>query len=201
VFPSLFVFGVACVVMFAPWEWDNMKIMIWAYIAILPFLHEMLLLIPAQPGVVVRVVCGIALFFSGFVSLLGGLDRRHTGYEIAKRSELDPVSVAVRFLPPDDTFAGWPTYNHPLLLCGCKMVEGYAGHLFSHGINYEARDEQLKALMTGAPNWQAIAKNLRVRYLYWGHREEAAYPDSTQPWKNLPVAAAGDWGTIYQIDN
>jgi hypothetical protein len=199
VFPSVFLFAVACVVMFAPWEWDNMKIMIWAYLGILPFLYEMLRLIPAQLGTGVRVFCTIGLFFSGFVSLAGGLDRTHTGYDIAKRSELDPVEFAVRFLPPDATFAGYPTYNHPLLLCGCKMVEGYAGHLFSHGIDYEARDAELKTMMMGGANWGTIADELHVRYLYWGYREEEAYPGSTKPWKNLPVVAAGEWGTIYEI--
>ena len=199
VFPSLFVFGVACVVMFAPWEWDNTKIMIWAYFAILPFLYEMLLEIPGMAGTAVRAVCCFGLFFSGFISLLGGLDGSHRGYEIARRSELDPVSFAVRFLPPDATFAGWPTYNHPLLLSGCKMVEGYSGHLFSHGIDYEARDNELKAMMMGSSDWRLIANHLHVRYLYWGHFEEENYSGSTQPWKNLPVVAAGSWGTIYDL--
>jgi hypothetical protein len=199
VFPSLFVFGVACVVMFAPWEWDNMKIMIWAYMGILPFLHEMLLEIPGPFGIPARAVCYALLFFSGFVSLVGGLDGSHTGYEIAKRSELEPVSFAVRYLPPDSTFAGWPTYNHPLLLCGCKMVEGYAGHLFSHGIDYAARDEELTAMMMGAPRWRAIVDELNVRYLFWGPMEEEQYSASTQPWKALPVVAAGPWGTIYDL--
>ena len=74
-----------------------------------------------------QAVCCVLLFFSGFISLAGGLDRSHTGVEIAKRSELDPVNFAVRFLPAETMFAGYPTYNHPLLLCGCKMAEGYAG--------------------------------------------------------------------------
>jgi hypothetical protein len=199
VFPSLFVFGLSCFVMFAPWEWDNMKIMIWAYLCILPFLHEALLEIPRDAGIPARVACYLLLFFSGFVSLVGGLDASHTGFEIARRSELDGVNFAVRSLPPDSTFAGWPTYNHPLLLCGCKMVEGYDGHLFSHGINYEPRLQQLEAMMNGAPGWRAVAAALHVRYLYWGSREEEAYPDSTQPWKELPVVATGDWGTIYDL--
>jgi hypothetical protein len=199
VFPSLSIFGVACVVMFAPWEWDNMKIMIWAYMAILPFLHEMLLEVSGGVGVPLRGVCYTLLFFSGFVSLVGGLDGTHTGYEIAMRSELEPVGFAVRFLPPESTFAGWPTYNHPLLLCGCKLVEGYAGHLASYGIPYEARDEELKAMMMGVPQWRAIANELNVRYLFWGAREEEGYPGSSQPWKNLPVLAAGTWGTIYDL--
>ena len=199
VYPCIGVFGIACVVMFAPWEWDNMKIMIWAYLGILPFLHEMLLEIPGVGGIAVRGVACILLFFSGFISLLGGLDGSHTGYEIARRSELDPILMAVRLLPPDSTFAGWPTYNHPLLLSGCKMVEGYAGHLFSHGIDYQARDEELTTMMMGDPRWRSIAEKLKVRYLFWGSREAAAYVGSTQPWRGLPVVAAGAWGAIYDL--
>jgi hypothetical protein len=197
--PSIVLFVIACFVMFAPWAWDNTKLMIWCYLAILPFIHEMLLEETGAWGWVLRGSNYPLLFFSGFISLLGGLDGSHTGYEIAKRSELEPVSFAVNGISPDVTFAGWPTYNHPLLLSGCKMVEGYAGHLFSHGIDYEARDAELTRMMSGASDWRAIAQQLHVRYLYWGPMEEENYTGSAKPWKNLPVMAAGDWGTIYDL--
>jgi hypothetical protein len=200
VFPSIFMFCLALVVMFAPWEWDNMKLLIWGYIGILPFLDEMLRDIPEPPRAGVMAAVYVGLFLSGFISMVGGVDKSHTGYEIAKQSELDAVGFAVRFLPPDSTFAGWPTYNHPLLLNGCKMVEGYAGHLASHGItDYPQRLAELNAMMNGAENWRDIARDLQVRYLYWGNLEAEAYPESTQPWKNLPVVAAGNWGTIYDL--
>ena len=35
-FPALFIFLLCCFVKFAPWEWDNTKIMIWSYLAIVP---------------------------------------------------------------------------------------------------------------------------------------------------------------------
>jgi hypothetical protein len=199
--PSLTVFGVSCVVMFAPWEWDNMKIMIWAYLGILPYLHEMLMEIPGAEGVAARAVSYVMLFFSGFISLLGGLDGSHTGFEIAKRSEVDAVEFATRNIPVEYTFAGTPTYNHPLLLSGCKMAEGYAGHLFSHGIDYEARDTELTDMMKGGAHWETIAEKLNVRYIYWGRLEEAKYPESPEPWRDFPVAAAGDWGTIYDLES
>ncbi|HEX4086922.1 MAG TPA: hypothetical protein VHY22_18550 [Chthoniobacteraceae bacterium] len=199
VFPSIFVFCLCCIVMFAPWEWDNMKLLVWGYLGILPFLYGMLQDIPAPPGLAVRPAVYILLFLSGFVSLIGGIDRTHTGYEIAKRSELEGVEFATRYLPPDATFAGWPTYNHPLLLNGCKMVEGYDGHLMSYGIDYKERNRELTAMMDGADNWRDIARDLNVRYLFWGPMEIQGYPDSTQPWKSFPVVAAGDWGTIYDL--
>ena len=79
------------------------------------------------------------------------------------------------------------------------MVEGYEGHLYSHGIEYKARLGKLQAMMNGVPGWRAIANELHVRYLYWGVREEQAYPNSTKPWKDLPVVATGEWGTIYDL--
>jgi hypothetical protein len=160
----------------------------------------MLLEIPAYEGMAARAVSYIMLFFSGFVSLLGGLDGSHTGFEIAKRSEVDAVEFATQDLPVESTFAGTPTYNHPLLLSGCKMTEGYTGHLFSHGIDYEARDAELKEMMKGGAQWEAIAEKLNVRYLYWGRLEQETYPESTEPWTNFPVAAAGSWGTIYDLE-
>ena len=104
VVPALLVFLTTCFVSFAPWEWDNMKLMIWSYLCLLPFLHEMLTSMPRPYGEPARSVCYVLLFFTGFASLLGGLDGRYKGYDIAKPSELDAVDFAVRFLPPGRDF-------------------------------------------------------------------------------------------------
>ena len=138
-------------------------------------------------------------FFSGFISLVGGLDGNHTGLEIANAPSCEPVSFAVRYLPPGEHIRRLAHLQSSTATRGRKMVEGYAGHLFSQGIDYQARDDKLKAMMMGAPQWQAIANDLNVRYLFWGPMEESGYPGSTQPWKDLPVVAAGTWGTIYDL--
>jgi hypothetical protein len=197
IFPSVAMFLVTCNVMFAPWEWDNTKLMIWSYLVILPSVW--LIVIKPLP-LLIRILSCVALFFSGFLSLFGGIDASHRGYPIATRSELDPIFHAVRSFPVRATFAAYPTYNHPLSLSGCKVVEGYPGHLFSHGIPYQERDTKLQALMLGHPNWLAIATELRVDYLFWGTREDENYPQSLRPWENsCRVVAAGSWGKIYDL--
>src|SRR5207245_1470513 len=70
VFPAALIFLIACVVMFAPWDWDNTKIMIWSYLVVLPFLWSHLI---ARFDAPLRVAICFFLFFSGFVSLFGGL--------------------------------------------------------------------------------------------------------------------------------
>ncbi len=197
VFPSLFLFLVCCFVKFAPWEWDNTKLMIWSYLAILPFLWSKLFV---RCHVWVRCLAIFALFASGFLSTLGGIDVTHRGYPIATRSELDGTMHALRALPVTERFAGAPTYNHPLLLCGRKMVLGYLGHVSSHGLEWREPARKLDAMMNGSADWRTLAAELQVRYIFWGRNEEETYPNSTQPWKDETQRVGfGDWGAIYDL--
>src|SRR5206468_12013084 len=62
------IFLIAIFIKTAPWEWDNIKVLIWAYFITLPILWTWLM--KRWPYVVRAAVCFL-LFFSGFVSLFG----------------------------------------------------------------------------------------------------------------------------------
>ncbi len=195
--PAMVIFLLACLVKFAPWEWDNTKLMIWAYFMVLPFLWRDLV---AHWRESARIAICIALFGSGFVSLIGGLSS--PGYDFAIRSEVDAVAVNVRKIPATARFAAFPTYNHPLLLNGRKVVVGYPGHLWTQGFSdYGKVNEQLTLLMNGAPNWREIAHTLKARYLFWGREERINYGTSTHPWEQeMTPIASGKWGAIYDLE-
>jgi hypothetical protein len=196
VLPALVMAGIACFVIFAPWEWDNTKILLWSYLAILPAMEAFL---KEEGGTVVRTLAYIVLFTSGAVSLFIGLDGSHQGYELAHREELDALRPALHGLPPTATFACLPTFNHPLLLLGRKAVAGYEGHLYSHGIDYKERFADLDQLLRHEPGWAKRAQKLGADFLYWGPREREKYGDS-DPWQGqLPVIEEGSWGTLYNL--
>jgi len=193
---AIFVF--AFFVKTAPWGWDNLKIMIWAYFLVLPFLWTHLIGRWSMPA---RVAICIALFGSGFVSLLGGLAAGRDGFGFADRAELDGVGDAVQRLPAEARFAAYPIYNHPLLLQGRKVVLGYPGHLWTEGFDYREAEEQLRGLMDGAGDWRETARHLRVGYLFWGREEKINYPMSGRPWeKTIAPVASGNWGAIYDLE-
>jgi hypothetical protein len=197
VIPAIALFLVACIVMFAPWEWDNTKIMIWSYLAIFPFLWREV--VKPLPRLARAAVC-ILLFFSGFVSAWGGVDLSHTGWPIVNRQELHDIRGAIRDLPVNETFAAYPALSHPLQLSGCKLVEGFEGHLHSHGIDYRPRLAELNALMLGRNDWRQIADQLHVHYLFWGEAEKEHYPRSLTPWrKDCRLVAEGAWGAIFDL--
>jgi hypothetical protein len=197
--PALVIFVSGLLFQFAPWQWDNLKLMIWAYFLVLPFLWKDLI---AHWNLLARVVICVALFGSGFISLFGGLSIGRPGFGIANRAELAAVGDAVQGLPVEARFAAYPTFNHPLLLEGRKLVLGYPGHLWSQGFaDYTKPYNLLRQLMQGAENWREIARTLHVRYIFWGREETANYRASKRPWEaTAPVVASGPWGAIYDLE-
>jgi hypothetical protein len=197
VLSAVVIFAIGYFVQTAPWDWDNLKLMVWGYFLILPFLWSDLIGRWAFPE---RAVTCIALFASGFITLLGGLAAGHPGFGLIDRARLDAIGTAVRPLPVEARFAAYPTYNHPLLLQGRKVVLGYPGHLWTEGFDYDNPNRQLTALMRGAPNWREAAQALGVRYIFWGRDETANYQGSSRPWETTARRiASGDWGAIYDL--
>jgi hypothetical protein len=197
VLSAVVIFAIGYFVQTAPWDWDNLKLMVWGYFLILPFLWSDLIGRWAFPE---RAVTCVALFASGFVTLLGGLAAGHPGFGLIDRARFDAIGTAVRPLPIEARFAAYPTYNHPLLLQGRKVVLGYPGHLWTEGFDYNEPNRQLTVLMRGAPNWREAAKALGVRYIFWGRDETANYQGSTRPWETTARRiASGDWGAIYDL--
>jgi hypothetical protein len=196
--PAVAIFGFAFFVKTAPWGWDNLKIMIWAYFLVLPFLWSEFTTVLSRP---LRVIALVALFGSGFVSLFGGLAAGRNGFGFAERAEIDGVGHAVRNLPVTARFAAYPTYNHPLLLQGRKVVLGYPGHLWTEGFDYAKTMQQLEQLMNGAENWRDLAHTLQVQYIFWGREETANYHADQRPWeKAARLLDSGPWGAIYEVE-
>ncbi|MBA2586239.1 MAG: hypothetical protein H0U99_07125 [Chthoniobacterales bacterium] len=196
--PATVIFLLACLVKTAPWEWDNTKLILWAYLIFVPFIWSELF---AAWPVAVRTAACIGLFASGFISLFGGLAAGNPGYTVADRAEVDAVGNAIRKLPIEARFAAYPTYNHPLLLQGRKLVLGYAGHLWTQGFDYQSTSDRLTHLMLGADGWREDARFLRVRYLFWGKEEKSFYPASRRPWEQENrLVNNGSWGAIYDLD-
>lgn len=194
--PAAMAFVGCVLVSFAVWPWDNTKLLLWAWLAVAPGIWTVFL--APLPGIARAAVC-VVLFFSGAVSLVGGLDGRH-GYRLADIAEVQAIDAAIRPLPADARFAAAPEYAHPLLLLGRRVAVGYDGHLWSHGLDYRGKMDDLTALMDGEPGWREAAARLDADYLFWGPMEEERYPVSDRPWATtLPVVARTDTFTIYRL--
>jgi hypothetical protein len=183
------LFATCCLFVFAPWEWDNMKLMLWSWLVIAPYLWRKML---APLSLAARGAVCLVLFFSGGISLVGGLDARH-GYAIARRSELDAWRHAIADIPSEARFACVPDYNHPLILLGRKAACGYEGHLWSHGLDYQEKFALLKSSLIGDVIWRISAPILDVEWLALRKEDfPAAKPPGISP-------AIESYGGLYDL--
>src|SRR5215469_7965673 len=196
-FPAAVVFAACSVIKFAPWEWDNTKLFFWAYLVMMFCLWEGFIV---KWHVILRAPVIFGLFFSGFVSLVGGVCANPEGFSIGRESDWNQVGDATRTFPPAAVFATYPTYNHPVLVNGHRVVMGFPGHLWSHGLNYRPYEVPLTQLMLGQEGWREISQTLHADCLFWGRFEQGNYADSRRPWESeCNVIAEGPWGRIYDL--
>lgn len=191
IWPATAIFLSCCVIRFAPWPWDNMKLMIWSWLTVAPFLWNILI---APRARWIQWLAAFVLFGSGFVTLGVGLNSQH-GYEIARQSELAAVAALLSGLPLDAVIATAPEYNHPVLLLGHPVVAGYEGHLWSHGLHYQERLNVLHSILQGQSGWEENARAFGVSAIYWSALEQELFSDSQLPFAKemlLPI--------VYKIE-
>jgi hypothetical protein len=193
--PGLGLFVALFFVMLAPWEWDNTKVMIWCYLLMLPAAERLVIERLPSWG---RVGLVALLLAPGAFTLGASLSPQ--AYGVAEADELSDVCQGVRALLPSGRVATVQTFNHPVALCGQPLVAGYAGHLWSHGIQAKPVEQALASLLAGEPGWEGRARLLHARYLFWGPRESAAYADSSRPWEtSRPLVWEGAFGRLYDL--
>lgn len=158
---GLFVFLLCCFVSFAPWEWDNTKLFLWAWLACAPFLWDMI----SRWRAPLRAATCALLFFSGALSLVGGLDGRH-GYKLTTRSELAAAAAVLAQVPREDRIAVEPDFNNPVMLLGRPVLCGYEGHLWSHGLNYRKQWDALQKALRQEPGWQETLGDLDAKWFF-----------------------------------
>ncbi|MEJ7617473.1 MAG: hypothetical protein WKF30_11050 [Pyrinomonadaceae bacterium] len=66
-----------------------------------------------------------------------------------------------------------PTDTDPVYLTGRRTFLGYPGHLWSHGLDYAEREDELKRIYAGAPDAESLLVKNRIEYVVVGPLEEA----------------------------
>jgi hypothetical protein len=141
------------------------------------------------------------LLFSGAESVVAASAGRITRLDVVDVAEYEGVCSALRPLGRDSRVATAQVHNHPVALCGQPIVAGYAGHLWSYGLDARAVERGLGRLMRGEGDYREEARALHARYLFWGLREQAAFPGSRRPWEAAgPPLASGSRGALYRLD-
>ncbi len=168
--PAILIFVIANFVTFQPWDWDNIKLLSWAFLfftipvgLLLSRLFTQKILFPLFPFI--SLLSLITLIASGTLSVIPYFSQSFTIYD---HEDQDLALWIKNNTKPADVFLIDPQPTHPVPgLTGRSVYLGYPGHLWVHGIDYYKRENFVKQVLAG--NLSDLSKaEVKIDYLVSG---------------------------------
>jgi hypothetical protein len=172
--PFALCFLVPNLVQLSPWIWDNIKILIYAYVFAAPLVALVLVWMWREGGWarLAAVGLGLGTMLSGALDV-GRVASRQIAHRLFDAEALDFVQAVISTTPPSALIAHAPTHQTPLFLSGRRSLLGFPGHLWSQGLDGGSREADLQRIYAGAPDAGALLRGYGVEYLVWGPQEQA----------------------------
>jgi hypothetical protein len=198
--PFALCFIISNVVKMAPWEWDNIKVLIYWFVGSLPLI-ALLLVKVWEMGKWLKVLAAgslAILIFSGALDVW----RAASGAQNIKVAEPDAIKIAEdikRETDPHALFLNAPIYNSPVGLSGRRSLMRYSGHLHSHGIDYVERETDVKKIYSGSPIAETLLRQYGIEYVLIGPEERNDLKAREEYFNHYPVIAEEGAYRVYKI--
>lgn len=170
--PFTLCFIVPNMIRLAPWGWDNIKVLFYWWLASAPLVAFLLARLWRQ-GKLLRTLA-VLLFIC--VTLAGGLDvasivTRSTKYEVFNARGVAFAEMIKRETDPRALILHAPVHDHPVFLTGRRSFMGYPGHIWTHGLDFVPREDEIKRIYSGTGDADALIRKHRIAYAVVGPQE------------------------------
>ncbi len=193
-----------CVIL-APWEWDNVKVLLWPWVLMFGLLGKNLIklqeLKPSRFWLALSSFAVAVAFHQGVAVMADSwtkpANRAPTVWSV---DQLANAETVLQRVSPKAIFLAAQSPTHVLAYFGRLRVLGYEGHLWSHGISYSAQAADLERFMKGSEDWLEVAKRLRMTHVYWGPDEKSRWGVERRSWQDrLALVAKSGEHEVYEF--
>jgi uncharacterized membrane protein len=75
----------------------------------------------------------------------------------------------------------------------------FVGHLWSHGIDYGQRENDVKAIYSGGPAADELIRRYGIEYVMISPEERASVSPNDQYFQKFPVVAEAGQSKVYKV--
>lgn len=198
--PFLFLFLLANTTKLAPWEWDNIKVLIYWFVGSIPFVAFVLSRL-WKNGTALKIAAALCFFILIFS---GSLDVWRTVSGQIKMTVFNPDAVRIaeaikKTTPRGSVILNAPTYNSAIALTGRRSLMRYPGHLASHGIDYGERERDLKAIYSGGASAMGLINKYGIDLVLVSPEEKGLVPVNDGFFLKFPVVAEAGQYKVYKV--
>jgi hypothetical protein len=198
--PFMLIFIAANLFKFAPWEWDNIKILIYWFAASIPLVAWFSAQI-YERGLIYKFVaaaCLLMLSFSGALDVWRVVSKQ-INYKVFDRDAIKIADQIKQKTAPDALFLNAPTYNSAVVLTGRRSLMRYSGHLSSYGIDYLPRETEVKQIYKGTESAGNLLKKNNIQYVLISPEETSNLTINEEFFSKYPVVAEAGAYRVYQV--
>ncbi len=199
--PFAFLFVVSNSAKLAPWEWDNIKVLIYWFVGSLPLIALALSWALRQTSAALKAagaICLLALIASGALDVWRTVSSQ-INYKVFDTDAVELASQIRTRTRSNAIFLNAPTFNTPVVLSGRQSLMRYPGHLGSHGIDYAQRESDVKQIYQGGPGAMALLEMYGIQYVLVSPEERNKGGVNDQFFSRYPVAAESGQYRVYKI--
>lgn len=201
--PFALCFVISNLFKLAPWEWDNIKVLVYWHVVSVPFVAWFLVQLWERGDNVLKpIVGGLCIG----LTLAGGLDvwRQATGAIGFEVFSADSVKIAEQIrqkTAPKSLFLNAPTFNTAIVLSGRRSLMRYNGHLQSHGIDFEEREKDVKEIYEGSPMAEYLLNKYEIEYVLISPEEFSTLEGKINEafFEKFPVVALAGGYRVHKI--
>jgi len=201
--PFLTVFVVANLVVFQPWDWDNTKVLVLWYLASGVGVAALLVFVARhwRVGWIASTLIGVTLLASGALSLIQWLPPQGPTFTWFSREDIALAEVVRSSTDAHAVFLTGDEVNNPIPdLAGRAVLMSYRGWLWTYGIDYSRREQDIAEMYLGAPDSVDLLRRYGVNYVLVGPEEVSAWhADPGFFDRTLPLLTKTEHYRIYLV--
>jgi hypothetical protein len=196
---ALAIFVAANLYQFQPFDWDNMKFLVYAFMFVVVLFAGLVARgLGTWPG---RVAVAVVLFAATGPGALSMVRELETHDQLATSADLAQAARLRAVIPADARVLTSDQHNHIVpMLAGRAIVMGYRGWLWTYGIDYHPLERDVRAMFAGGARVPSLLRRYHVSYVYIGPgelRDFAANPAWFRA--RYPIALALDGVEVFDV--
>jgi len=201
IFPLIILFILTNLIIFQPHDYDNMKFMLFSYLGVC--VVTALWLDKNWPKKnILKIIAIVLITFTistGFVSVIREMT---LSWKIANQSSIMIATKIKQKTNPEGIFLTSDEHNHPVsMLAGRKILLGYRGWLWTHGIDYSQTVTDIELMFAGTPRTLDLLKKYRIKYIYIGENERKKWQANLEFFdQHFPKIISDPNVSIYQVN-
>ena len=196
--PFLLCFIVPNLFRLMPWIWDNIKALIYWYIASVPLVA--LLLTRLWRASIVHRAVAVVLFIS--MTLAGTLDvwrvLAKSEWVEFDRAAVNCANMILKLTPPRAIVLHAPINNHAIYLTGRRSLFSISFMTWVHGLSVGSREAEIRRIYAGAPDAQSLIASYQIDYIVVGPPERSGLSANESFFRRYPILGEVDGYKLYR---